>query len=178
MSSIQTLTVNGSLNLASGSTLTLDASPFNSTTPLVVENGGTVRVAAATVTRNGSYFAPVTVKAGGHLIAADSTLGGYSLTLSPGAVFNAGDLSNNRFDLPVYLPTTFVPLLSASGGGADNRRFQDVILADGSLASGTLSLGLIGTETAANLRYVFSVSYTVASGATVSVGAAPVRRRG
>ena len=87
-------------------------------------------------------------------------------------MFNVGDLSNDAFNQPLYLPITDVPLLSAAGGGSDNQSFQDIDISAGTLASGsTVNLNAIGTVSTANLRYVFPNGFTVAAGATLNVGA-------
>ena len=88
MNSNQTLTMNGSLNLASGSTLTLDASPFNSVTQMVVGGTGTLTCSNASLARNGSYSAQVSVNAGGRLVTANTSFGTVRLLL------NAGNTSN------------------------------------------------------------------------------------
>ena len=94
------------------------------------------------------------------------------MTLNAGSVFKAGDLSNDAFNQPLYLPITDVPLLSAAGGGTDNKSFQDIDIFAGTLSSGqTLALNAIGTVSTASLRYVFPGGFTVASGATLNVGA-------
>ena len=67
------------------------------------------------------------------------------------------------FNVPVYLPAANVPAL---GGG--NLSFQDIDILGGSLASGSVGLNVICTNTT-NLRYVFSGSLTVALGATLTV---------
>jgi Ca2+-binding RTX toxin-like protein len=86
-------------------------------------------------------------------------------------VFNAGDLSNDAFNQPLYLPITDVPLLSAAGGGSDNKSFQDIDILASTLAGGsTVNLNAIGTVSTANLRYVFPNGFTVAAGATLNVG--------
>jgi hypothetical protein len=111
----------------------------------------------------------MTVNNGGRLVAADSTFALTQLVLNTGALVNAGDLSNNAFDLPIFVPASAVPLLSASGGGSDNVRFQDINILAGTLVSGSLNLDAIGTGTTANLRYVFPGGFTIASDATVNV---------
>ena len=80
-----------------------------------------------------------------------------------------GDLTNDTFNLPIYLPFQDMPLL------ANNQSFQAVDINAGTIASGqTLSLNLIGTASTANLVYIFTGGFTVGTGATLSVAAGPV----
>ncbi len=166
----QTLTVNGAMTLASGDTLSL-ASNYDGGTQVVVN--GTLTATGTTFNQPGQgYFTSLTVNSGGRLIASGSTFALSQVTLSAGSVFNAGDLSNDAFNQPLYLPITDVPLLSAAGGGSDNKSFQDIDVLAGTLAAGqTVNLNAIGTVSTANLRYVFPNGFTVASGATLNVGA-------
>ena len=91
------------------------------------------------------------------------------MTLNIGTILNAGDLTGNSFNSPLYLPAIDVQYLS--GTGSNNLRFQDIDIQAGTLTSGqTLALNAIGTATTANLRYVFPGNFTVSSGATVTVG--------
>src|SRR5262249_27964884 len=63
------------------------------------------------------------------------------------------------------VPATFVPLLT------NNLRFQDVDINGGTLLAGpAVTLGLMGTQTAANLRYVFVGAFTVQPMATLTLG--------
>ncbi len=134
---------------------------------------GTLTATGTTFNQPGQgYFTSLTVNSGGELIASGSAFALLQVTLSAGSVFNAGDLSNDAFNQPLYLPITDVPLLSAAGGGSDNKSFQDIDIFAGTLASGsTVNLNAIGTVSTANLRYVFPNGFTVASGATLNVGA-------
>ena len=83
-----------------------------------------------------------------------------------GSIMNSGDLTNDVFNLPIYVPFQDMALL------ANNQSFQNVNIISGTMASGqTLSLVPIGTVSTANLVYVFQGNFTVGTGATVSVGA-------
>ena len=159
LSAFQTLTVDGTINFAAGDTVTLDVDAFNSTTQIIVN--GTFNATGTVFNRIGGNIAGLTVNSGGRLFAASSTFALSRLTLNVGAVVNAGDLSNNAFDGPIFLPANLVPLFSAAEGGSDNLRFQDVNILAGTLNSGSLNLNAIGTGTTANLRYVFPGNFTV-----------------
>ena len=165
----QTLTVNGAMTLAAGDTLTLSSGYPGSQ---VVVNG-TLTATGATINQTSPYYTTsLTVDSGGELIASGSTFALTQMSLNVGSVFNPGDLSNDNFNLPLYLPAADVPFLSAAGGGSDNQRFQDINIAAGTLASGqSLALNTIGTQSTANLRYVFPGGFTVATGASLNVGA-------
>ena len=109
-----------------------------------------------------AIFAPLLTTAG---VPHDSCALVFSLATVHGSVLNAGDLTNDIFNLPVYLPALDVPLLTP------NQNFQDIDILAGSLTSGSLALNLIGTASTAKLRYVFPANFSVQSGATLSVAA-------
>ncbi|MEZ6131916.1 MAG: cadherin domain-containing protein [Planctomycetaceae bacterium] len=163
------LTVNGAATLATGSNLIVSAG-FNTTTTVSVN--GTFTSDGAVIGRNGSGFAKLRVNAGGQLTATGSSFTLNELALADGAVFNAGDLADNAFDTTLVVTAAHIPLLSASGGGADNRRFRDIQVSSTIVPTGTtLNLDAIGTETMANLRYVFPNDQTIETGATLNIGA-------
>ena len=122
----RTLTVNGTMNLAAGSFLTLDA------TKLLDDPGHRQRalnasgVAFAPSVANNSTSTALIVNNGGHLHATNSTFAYSYLSLGATAVFTPGDLANDPFNLPIYVPSADVALLSAAGGGADNQQFQAI----------------------------------------------------
>jgi hypothetical protein len=161
----QTLTDNGTINFNSGDTVSL-ARVFNTTTQLVVN--GSLTASATNFVDLGSpsgSASVIVVNAGGHLTASNSTFAVDQLTLNNGAVLNAGDLNSDGFDLPIFVPFSAIPLLT------NNRRFEDINIQSGTLPSPqTLALNTIGSDTTANLRYVFPAGFTVASGATINVG--------
>ena len=111
----------------------------------------------------------MTVVSGGHLIASDSTFAWDSVSLQNGSVFNAGDLSGDTFSgTTVYVPGSDISLLAGSNL-TENVSFGNVDIISGSLTSGTVNLGLMGSGSTASLRYVFESGYTVESGASLSV---------
>ena len=65
--------------------------------------------------------------------------------------------------MPIYVPYGDVQYLG------NNAKFQQININAGTLASGTLNLDLIGTNTS-GLSYAFPGGFTVASGATLDVG--------
>jgi len=116
------------------------------------------------------YFTSLTVNSGSHLIVSGNTFSLSQLTLSAGSVFNAGDLSNDAFNQPLYLPASGVALLSAAGGGSNYQQFQDIDILAGTLAAGkTVNLNEIGTISTANLRYVFPNGFTVGRAGTFTI---------
>ena len=163
----QTLTINGALNLASGDTFTLDASPYASQTKIVVN--GTLTAADATFASSGSYYKAIIVNSGGRMTASDSTFSLSEVAFDDNAIIGNTDLAGNVFDATLTIPITAVNQLSAAEGGSDNLRFQQIHIRPGTLASDTVHLDLIGTETTANLRWVFAGNFTVAGGATLDV---------
>ena len=164
-----TLTDNGTLSFAAGDTVTLptlrharrswSATAACSTTTSTATFSGSTNL---TPPRSSSTPAATSRPAAAPSPSARSTL-------NAGTVFNPGDLTGNGFDSPLYLPASDVQYLS--GTGSNNLQFQDIdILADTIVSGQTLALNAIGTATTANLRYVFPGSFTVSSGATVTVG--------
>ena len=167
----RTISVTGTLDLAAGSRITF-AYVFNNITQIIVDTGGLLNLQSASLLADsvGSNLPRLVVNAGGQLTAADSVIELNRVNLEQGAIFNAGDLNGNAFDADLFLPAAFVPLLSAARGGADNLRFQDINITSTTLASGTtLNLDQIGTETTANLRYLFPDGQTIEQGATLNL---------
>jgi hypothetical protein len=141
----QTLTINGMANLQPSSTLTLLATYSSQTSRVVV--AGTLTASGATFARAGQGTSTLTVNGGGHLYA-----------------------DGCGFDVTLYVPADVVPLLSAAGGGSDNLRFRDINITGSLPTHASLDLELIGLETTANLRFLFPANFTVAVGATLTVG--------
>src|SRR5579883_2206979 len=169
----QTLTDNGTVTFASGDALAFDYA-YNVAEQLTVGSGGLL-----TATGTSFYAASfangntsnITVAFGGHLQANTCTFGVSQLTFQNGSTLNAGDLVADAFNLPLFLPAGDVQYLSAPGNPNTNQSFQAINILPGSLASGqTLALNAIGSAGAANLSYVFPGGFTVASGASVTVG--------
>ena len=103
------------------------------------------------------------VNSGGHLQASGSTFALGQVYLADGVVFNAGDLIGDGFDSPLYIPAIDVQYLSEPATTTCASR-PSTIQAD-TIASGqTLALNAIGTQTTANLRYVFPGGLTVNQG--------------
>ena len=78
-------------------------------------------------------------------------------------MYESGDLTDNQFDLPIYVPYGAVQYL------ADNATFEQININGATLSSGTVDLNAIGTNTG-SLSYAFPSGITVASGATLAVG--------
>ncbi|MFO0805191.1 MAG: CARDB domain-containing protein [Gemmataceae bacterium] len=168
-----TLAVNGTLSFASGDTVTLNAvTAYNTTTQITVGSGGLLTANGTTFNAsvaNGG-FTQIVVASGGHLQASGSTFAVGQLNFNVGALVNAGDLSGNAFDSPLYIPAINVQYLS--GTGNNNLRFQSIYLQPDTLTTGqSVALNAIGTQTTNNLRYVFPGNFTINSGATLAVGA-------
>ncbi|MFO0805192.1 MAG: hypothetical protein U0791_18975 [Gemmataceae bacterium] len=168
-----TLAVNGTLSFASGDTVTLNATTtYNTTTQITVGSGGLLTANGTTFNAsiaNGGYT-QIVVGSGGRLQSTGSTYSIGQLNFNIGAVVNAGDLSGNAFDSPLYIPAIAVQYLS--GTGNNNLRFQSIYLQPDTLTNGqSVALDAIGTQTTNNLRYVFPGSFTINSGATLAVGA-------
>ena len=113
---------------------------------------------------NGGEFTLLQVDSGGELTAASSTFSLSELNLVTGSLLTSDDLTNDVFNLPIYVPFQDISLLS------DNQSFQDIYIIGGTMASGqTLTLDPIGTESTASLVYIFDGNFTVGTGATLTV---------
>ena len=107
----------------------------------------------------------LSVAASGHLTASACDFAWINLSLNNSSTLNSGDLTGDAFDTTLSVPAIDVPLLT------NNLRFQDVDLNGETLLSGqSVSLGVMGTQTAANLRYVFPAAFTINSGAALTFG--------
>ncbi len=165
------LAVNGTANFQNGSKLTFNRNGGQAYSELVVNNGGVVNAVGTSFLRGGAWFdyTRIVVNDGGRFIASNSTFTVWTTTLGNNVLFNPGDWSGNKFDRPIYVPHKVIPLLSAAGGGADNARFDEIHITTGTLTTGSLDLRAMGTETTANLEYLFEGGFTVAAGATLNV---------
>ncbi len=139
----QTFTDDGTLTFGSGDSVSFPAAQF-ATTQLVVNSGGVVNAASTSFSTPGNASGSLTqivVNSGGELIAASSTFGVNQLVLANGSVLNPGDLTNDVFNLPIYVPALDVPLLT------NNQSFGAININGGSLSAGqSLTLGPIGTK--------------------------------
>ena len=125
--------------------------------------GGTLTADDMTFTNNANQSPSITVESGGTLVATDSTFNISQLSFNNSSVLSSGDLTGDVFNTPVYVPYGDIQYLG------DNASFELIWINAGTLASGTLDLNLIGTNTS-GLGYVFPGGFTVASGATLAVG--------
>ena len=106
-----------------------------------------------TITATGTTFAP-----------SGSAGATANLQVNTGSTLQSGSVTGNTFNVPISVPAADVPLL------ANNLSFETVDIDAGSLASGTVTINLIGTATTANLQYIFPGNLTVPSGATLNFG--------
>ncbi len=169
-----TLTDNGTLSFASGDTMGLSSSYISNPgiyfgAQIVVGNGGLLQATGTAFNAPGSAgvsFTNITVNSGGHLQATSSSFAIGDVFLADGVVFNAGDLTGDGFDSPLYIPAIDVQYL------ASNLRFQSIYVQPDTIISGeTLALNSIGTQTTTNLRYVFPGGLTVNQGGIVTAAA-------
>ena len=115
-------------------------------------------------TNNGNYFTGIQVNAGGRIIAANCDFHDIrQLSIDNSSVFQNGDLTGNNFEIPIFVPYKDVQYL------ANNLSFNDVNINNSTINSGTLSLNQIGNSPS-TLQYIFPGGFTVAPGATLSVG--------
>jgi hypothetical protein len=134
-------TVNGTVTFLGGNAVTFPNAGFSSS-QLVVGAGGTLNATGTTFGGTNGNDA-ISVSAGGHFLPSGCTVG-----------------------VAVWLPTANVADL---GGASSNASFGNIDIFAGTLGSGQVSLNAIGLNTA-NLQYIFSGAFTVASGATLTVG--------
>ena len=165
-----TVTDSGTLTFATNDSVSMPYS-YGATSELVVANAGVMT--ATTTSFSGANSTNCTteivVSSGGHFTASNSYFGS-SLTqvyLSQGSILNSGDMSNNTFVCPLYLPAADIPDFSGSGNA--NAQCANVEILGGSLTSGTLALTSIGTSS--NLVYIFTGNYTVSSDTTLTISA-------
>ena len=141
-------------------------------------NGGYGITVAGTLTATNSSFSPtrsafgtgsgISIYASGQIHATNTYFGWDAFRLYDGNSLAAGDLANDTFQTIVYAPGTDIPLLAGPTLTA-NKSFQDIDINAGSLNTGTLTLGLMGSASTAKLRYVFPSGYEVKSGATLAI---------
>ena len=159
-----TITDNGAMNVT-GASIGFVAG-YEATTQILVN--GTLSASGSNFYISGSNYAPfalLQVDSGGELTASTTTFSINELSLVSGSILNTGDLTNDTFNLPIYVPFQDVALLS------NNKSFQNVNIIGGTMASGqSLSLVPIGTVSTAGLVYVFQGNFTVGTGATLTVG--------
>ncbi len=75
----------------------------------------------------------------------------------------------NAFNLPLFIPAIDVQYLYGSAN--NNLQFQNINIQPVNLTSGqSVALNAIGTQSTANLRYIFPSNLTIGAGATLSVG--------
>ena len=109
-----TLTDNGTLSFATGDTVTLT---HYGTTQIVVGSGGLLQPPAAppSTARTSYGTTQIVVNSGGHLQASNSTFASrQQVILNIGSVLNAGDLTGNGFNSPLYIPAIDVQYLSGT----------------------------------------------------------------
>ena len=134
---------------------------------IVVNQGGTMTLNNSSIYRNGGSgyeTSSISVNAGGHLVASNTSFSLDDLYLNAGLVLNSGDLTGNVFSGPLYTPVADQPLLT------NNQSFGAVYLT-GSVASGqSVVLVPIGTKSTANQYYVMASGLGVSSGGTLTIG--------
>ena len=162
----QPFTDDGNVSFANDDTVSF-ATGSNETSEIVLN--GTLNAAGTTFANSGTAGGSTTqvyVGTGGELIASSSTFDLDQLYLSSGSVLDQGNLSNDIFNLPLYVPAIDVPLLTL------NQSFEAVNILGGTLESGqSTTLAEMGTKTSVNLYYVLPSGLSVASGATLTIGA-------
>ena len=113
-----TLTDNGTLSFATGDTVYLQRQRLLLRAQIVVGNGGLLQATGTAFNchnandTNGSNYTQIIVNSGGHLQASGSTFALGQVYLADGVVFNAGDLTGDGFDSPLYIPAIDVQYLS------------------------------------------------------------------
>ncbi len=160
----QTITDNGAMNITDASIGFVAG--YSATTQILV-NGTLSSTDSNFYISGGNYasFALLQVDSGGELTASTTTFDLNELNWVNGSIMNTGDVTNDTFNLPIYVPFQDVTLLS------NNQSFQNINIIAGTMASGqTLSLVPIGTVSTASLVYIVQGNFTVGTGATLSVG--------
>src|SRR5262249_1869248 len=170
-----TMAVNGTLSFATGDVVTLNNNGNYFQVQINVGSGGLLSASGATITApvgnntNGVNFANINVAAGGRVQASNTTFSVGQVSFAVGAALGAGDLNGDAFDTTLYVPAIGVQYLS--GTGNSNLRFRDIYIQVDTLVNGqNVALNAIGTQTNANLRYVFPGNFTINQGASLAVG--------
>ena len=171
-----TLADNGTLTFAAGDTVTFNVINYDSTTQIVVGNGGLlqrqrhhlqchVRQQYQRQQRHPDRRQLRRPSPGQQQHLHDR-----QLNLAIGTILNAGDLVGNAFNLPLYIPAIDVQYLS--GTANNNLSFQNIDIQSDTLTSGqSVALNAIGTQNTTNLLYIFPGNFTVDQGATLTVAA-------
>ncbi len=164
----QTFTDGGTLGFATGDSVALNGTtggfgggPGPALIAVATNGSGTLNASGTNFTTNG--VGNISVGAGGHLTAANSSFNLSSLSISDTSIFGSGDLTDDTFNVPIFVPYSDVQYLS------NNVSFEQIEINADTISSGTLALNSIGTNTT-NLSYVFPNGFTVASGGTLAVG--------
>ncbi|MFN7874517.1 MAG: CARDB domain-containing protein, partial [Pirellula sp.] len=166
------LTIGGSANFEVGSILNLYQNVWNTTSELVVGNGGILNANDATFTKSGNYrdSTSITVQNGGRIRATGSTFSTGWTWMANDAVFESDDLTHNRFDQSIYVPAKIVQAFSnAAGTTTQNIRFENIYIHTGTWTTGVLDLKAIGSESTAKLNYWFNGNFTTSAGTTLNV---------
>ena len=151
------------MTTGSGATFVFEVG-YETTTQILVN--GTMSATGTTFNLGGNNasLTQIQVNSGGELTATNSTFNLNQLVLESGSILSSTDLTNDTFNLPLYLPALDIPLV------ANNLSFHAIEIFAGTLSTGqSLSLNQIGTASTANLVYVFTGAFTVQAGATLNV---------
>ena len=159
----ETITDSGALNTGSGTTFVFEIG-YETTTEILVNGTMNATSSVFNLAGNDASNTLIQVNSGGELSATGTTFSLNQLVLENGSILSATDLTNDTFNLPLYVPALDIPLL------ANNQSFQAIEMPATTLSTGqSLSLNLIGTTSTANLVYVFTGAFTIQAGATLSV---------
>jgi hypothetical protein len=171
------ITDNGTMTFQGGNTLTLNDSGYYNTATVTIGSGGLLQAtstigttfnASALNGSNGVNSSSIVVSSGGHLQSTNGTFSVGQLNFNIGANIGAGDIVNNGFDLPLYVPAMDVQYLTGSNNS--NLRFRDIILQPDTLTNTqSVALNVQPQQNSPNLRYIFSGNFTINQGATLTV---------
>ena len=140
------ITDNGTLSFGTGAMVTLPLGGGSGNTTAIVVNG--------TFTATGATFAQ----------SGTDTSNVATIEINAGSSIQSTTVTGDIFNLPISVPAADVPLL------ANNLSFENVDINAGTLASGTVTMNLLGTVSTANMQYVFPGNFTIALGATLDFG--------
>ena len=160
-------TLGGPVNVAAGATLGVGAgaSVLISYGQTLTDNGTLSFASGDAVTLGASGYGAAYIVVSGTVTAAGATFtspgnAGSTITVNSGGIINP---SGSTFNLPLFVPYNDVQDLS------NNTSFDQIEINSTTLASGTVNLDLIGTNTS-KLSYVFPAAFTVGPGGTLAVG--------
>jgi len=134
-----------------------------STSGINVSSGGLLQTTDTNMLRlsSSSDRSEINIEAGGRFQSTDSNLNIDEIFWAGGALLNATDVTGNAFAGAIRLPGDYIPNV------VNNKSFG-LVQIHGTPISSDFTATLMGTESTANLRYLFDSDVTIVSGSDVT----------